>query len=278
MEPQGDQNGAPATVRAADAEAEAKPVEASLFVAMPTATGNVRVETVSSVVRMTKALQAHDISVTFASTSHVEIAASRNLLVAEFLASGRTHCLFIDDDMGFEPQVIGDMLAVERPFVGVFCPKRALDLDRFGKAYSEAASTGSKDPLHTALAQSADFVGRPLRPTDARIVAAEQVGAGILLLQRDVFETLDRVDDTIPTVLGAAGGKPIKAYFDRVYLEKRGGYLSEDHSFCHRWRTKAKGKVFAFAGRGITHFGSFPYRAALADLPEPAAGPSVQAP
>lgn len=276
MEPQGDQNGASDTARGA--AAAAKPIEASLFVAMPTATGNVRVETVSSVVRMTKALRAHDVSVTFASTAYVEIAASRNHLVAEFLASGRTHCLFIDDDMGFEPQVIGDMLAVERPFVGVFCPKRTLDLDRFGKAYSAAAGTGSKDPLHAALAQSADFVGRPLRPTDARIVVAEQVGAGILLLRRDVFETLDRVDDTIPTVPGPTDGRPIKAYFDRVYLKKRGGYLSEDHSFCYRWRTKAKGKVFAFAGRGITHHGSFPFQAALADLPRTAAGSAKQRP
>lgn len=242
-------------------------IDASLFVAMPTATGGVRVETVSSVVRMTNALRQHNISVTFASTAHAEVAVSRNLLVAEFLTSGRTHLLFIDDDMGFEPQVIGDMLAVDQAFVGAFCPKRSLDLEKFAKAYGEAEKAGATDPLNTALAVSADFVGRPLKPTDARIVAAEQVGAGILLLRRDVFETLDRLDASIPTIPHPDGGKPVRCYFDRVYVEKRGGYLSEDHSFCHRWRNTAKGRVFAFAGRGITHNGSFSYRAALSDLP-----------
>lgn len=268
MEPRGDRIGTRRAQPETDSATDQRPLDASLFVAMPTAAGIVRVETLGSVVRMTKALRAHDISVAVASTSHLEIAASRNLLAAEFLASGRTYCLFIDDDMGFEPQVIGDMLAIGEPFVGVFCPKRSLDLDRFGKAYSDAMNGGSDDPLNTALAQSADFVGRPLRPTDARIVSAEQVGAGILLLRRDVFETLDRVDDTIPMVPGPTGGKPIKTYFDRVYLKKRGGYLSEDHSFCHRWRNKAKGRVFAYAGRGITHNGNFGYKAALVDLPD----------
>lgn len=240
--------------------------ETRLFVAMPTAVGIVRIETVSSVVRMTNALRPHGVSVALATTSYTEIAASRNALVAEFLSTGRTHCLFIDDDMGFEPQVIGDMLAVDRPFVGAFCPKRALDLKRFAEAYGEAERDGVEDPLSRALAKSAEFVGRPLRPTDARIVGAEQVGAGILLLRRDVFETLDEVDDTIPTIAHPHTGKPIKGYFDRVYLKERGGYLSEDHSFCFRWRNRAKREVFAFAGRGITHNGNFPFKAAVSDL------------
>lgn len=267
MRKPGDAGGDLQTVAKSVSAEGGKSTIASLFVAVPTAAGMVRVETLSAIVRMTRAFQKHRISVTMASTSHLEVALSRNLLVAEYLASGRSHCLFIDDDMGFEPQVIGDMLAADRPFVGAFCPKRSLDLERFAKAYGAAVEAGAKDPLNTALAQSADFVGRPLRPTKSRIVPAEQVGAGILLLRRDVFETLDRLDDTLPMIPDPRGGNPIKGYFDRVYLEKRGGYLSEDHSFCHRWRIKAKGQVFAFAGRGITHNGNFSYKAALIDLP-----------
>jgi len=239
--------------------------DTQLFVAMPTATGVVRVEAVSSIIRMASALKGHGVSVAFASTSYVEVALSRNTLVAEFLASGRTHCLFVDDDMGFEPQVIGDMLAVDRPFVGAFCPKRSLDLERFADAFGKAERSGRDDPLRVALARAADFVGRPVKPTAAQIVVAEQVGAGILLLRRDVFETLDKLDLTIPTITHPGSGSPIKGYFDRVYLKDRGGYLSEDHSFCFRWRNKAKQPLFAYSGCGITHNGVFPYKAAISD-------------
>ena len=89
MDPQGDRIDARDDTRTADTAADGKPIDASLFVAMPTAKGNVRVETLNSIVRMTKALRAHNVSVAFASTSYIEIAASRNLLVAEFLAYGR---------------------------------------------------------------------------------------------------------------------------------------------------------------------------------------------
>ena len=90
--------------------------------------------------------------------------------------------------------------------------------------------------------------------------------SSLLLLHREVFETLAQADETIPDVLHPRSGKQIRGYFDRVYLEGQRGYLSEDHSLCHRWRRHANARIFAFAGRGITRYGDFAYRAALCDL------------
>lgn len=238
----------------------------SLFVAMPTATGSVRVETLSSIVRMTNALDGHGIRITFSSLSYAELPVSRNALVADFLDTGHSHLLFIDDDMAFEPQVIGDMLSVERPFVGVFGPHRHLDLERFARAYGEAEAGGATDPLDVALAAANGFVGAPVRPARHRVVEAERVGTGLLLLRRDVFQTLDTADGAIPDVLHPRTGKSIRGYFERIYLEGQGTYLPEDDSLCHRWRRHANGRIFAFAARGITRYGEFAYRAALSDL------------
>jgi len=238
----------------------------SLFVAMPTATGSVRVETLNSIVRMTNALDAHGIKITFSSLSYAELPVSRNALVADFLNTDLSHLLFVDDHMAFQPQVIGDMLSVEQPFVGAFSPQRQLDLAMFAKAYGEAEASGAADPLQAALAAANGFVGAPARPARHRVVEAERVGTGLLLLRRDVFETLDAADEAIPDVLHPRTGKSIRGYFERVYLEGEGTYLSEDDSLCHRWRHHAKGRIFAFAARGITRYGDFAYRAALNDL------------
>lgn len=244
----------------------AKATNSTIFVAMPTATGSVRVETLSSLVRTTNALNAHNIKVAFASLSYAEVAVSRNALVDDFLRSGRTHCLFVDDDMEFDPQVVGDMLSIDQPFVGAFMPRRQMDLERFAKAYAKAEKAGAEDPVNVALAHTNNFVGVPKGPTALRFVEAEQVGAGLLMLRRDVFETLDKADDTIPDVLHPKTAKPIKGYFDRVYLDSKRAYLSEDHSLCYRWRNKVREKIFAFTGRGIAHHGNFAYKAALTDL------------
>lgn len=238
----------------------------TLFVALPTATGSVRAETLGSLVRLINALGAHDIKVTFASLSYAEVAVSRNALVDDFLETDLSHCLFIDDCTAFEPQVIGDMLSANRPFVGAFTARRHLDLKRFATAYAQAEKAGADDPVATALAHGNDFLGLPRRPARHRIVEADQVDASLLMLRRDVFATLDEADDTIPDVLHPRTGKSIRGYFDRVYLESERAYLSEDRSLCYRWRRRANQKIFAFAGRGITHYGDFAYRAALSDL------------
>lgn len=239
---------------------------ATIFVAMPTATGSVHVETLRSLVRMTNALGAHDIEVTFASLTYAELGLSRSALVDDFLKTDLSHCLFVDADIAFEPQVVADMLSTDRPFVGAFSPRRHLNLERFAKAYGEAAAVGARDPENVALADASDFVGAPRRSAKHRIVEAEQVGTGLLLLRRDVFEILDRADQTIPDVLHPRTGESMRGFFDRVYLDGQGVYLPEDHSLCFRWRQRAGKKIFAFAGRGITCYGEFAYRAALSDL------------
>lgn len=238
----------------------------SLFVAMPTATGSARVEALSSIVRMTNALDAHGVKINFSSLSYAEVAVCRNALVSDFLETDLSHLLFVDNDMAFEPQVIGDMLSAGQPFVGAFSPQRQFDPAEFAKAYRRAESNGTADPVRVALAAVNGFVGSPKRPALSRVVEAEQVGAGLLLLRRDVFEVLDKADQTIPDVLHPRTGRSIRGYFERVYLEDKRAFLSEDDSFCYRWRRRANARIFAFAGRGITRYGDFAYRAALSDL------------
>ena len=122
----------------------------TLFVALPTATGSVRAETLGSLVRLINALGAHDIKVTFASLSYAEVAVSRNALVDDFLETDLSHCLFIDDCMAFDPQVIGDMLSADRPFVGAFTANVALAVRRCTRTRSSTRRSMTSATTTTA--------------------------------------------------------------------------------------------------------------------------------
>ena len=63
--------------------------------------------------------------------SYANVGEARNALLTHwFDKTDFTHLLFVDADMGFEPQLIADMLAFDKPIVGVIYAKRRVDLQK----------------------------------------------------------------------------------------------------------------------------------------------------
>ena len=74
---------------------------------------------VSSMFKLTRLFQKNGWDFAFNSISYSEISESRNyLLTYWFDKTDASHILFVDADMGFPPQLISDMLALEKPLVG----------------------------------------------------------------------------------------------------------------------------------------------------------------
>src|SRR5262249_17476973 len=108
--------------------------------------------------------------------SYADIAESRNALLTHwFDKTDASHMLFLDADMGFEPQLIFDMIEFNKPLVGVIYPKRQIDLDRYAKGI-EAGQTKEK-----AEAGAHDFVvQKPMRGTAQKgFMRVESCGTGI---------------------------------------------------------------------------------------------------
>ena len=83
----------------------------------------------------------------FAGNSYADIVEGRNFL----LKTDASHLLFLDADMGFDPQLIVDMIAFDQPLTGAAYPKREIDRDRLLKLASEGV------PPAPALARSHNF-------------------------------------------------------------------------------------------------------------------------
>ena len=213
----------------------------------------------------------------FRSISYAEISESRNYLLTAWIdKTDASHVLFIDADMGFEPQLIADMIAFDKPVVGVAYPKRKIDLHRV------ATLAGAGEPSDRAITKAHEFVLRRLRREGRPKVVngfmeVEGCGAGILLIQRSCVETMLR---RIPELNDEKAKKtsPITKDLDRLIrafdiLHIDGLRLSEDYSFCHRWRNLCQGEVWVSVDHAITHIGLKEFKSRYAD--RLAVGPRV---
>jgi hypothetical protein len=214
---------------------------------------------VSSVIRLQRLAMRSKWDLTFASIAYADIVESRNFLLTHFYdKTDATHLLFIDADMGYDAQLVPDMLKLAKPVVGVIAPRRQIDLNRL------ADLAGKGETAERAIARAYDFLARPVRRVGKpRIVngfmEVEGCGAGIMLIERSCIKTMLA---KLPELSDAAAKKtsPLARNLDRLIrafepITVDGARLSEDYAFCHRWRTSCGGEVWANVSHKITHVG-----------------------
>ncbi len=239
-----------------------------IFIAIPAYGGTFYTPCVRSLFKLAVQFERRKWSSNLATFSHADIAECRNVLLTHwFDKTDAPHLLFLDTDMGFEPQLIFDMVDFDKPLVGAIYPKRKIDLDRFAKAIAAGKS------VEKAEAGAHDFVvQRPSRGTARKgFMRVDACGTGIFLVQRACVELMlskmpDIVDNRPPRELSLSKepGRLIRA-FD--FLTVAGTRLSEDYSFCYRWREKCGGEVWANISHKITHVGTRHFTARYIDAP-----------
>src|SRR5580700_9631941 len=93
---------------------------------------------VSSMLKLTRALQKRGIDFAFNAISYSEIAESRNFLLTHWYdKTDASHLLFVDADMGFPAAAITEMIDFDKPLVGAVYPKRTLDVKKVAQLAAE---------------------------------------------------------------------------------------------------------------------------------------------
>jgi hypothetical protein len=169
----------------------------------------------------------------------------------------------IDCDMGFPPDLVPAMLALDKPVVGAIYPRRGLDLRKLHSL--------SDMPFEKAMAMAVDFIGTPYEPRQVLggFMRMQICGAGVLLISRACVE---RMIEAIPDIVDTARFRSypfapmFTSYltaFDRI--ETPAAALSEDVSFCRRWVEQCGGEIWASFDRRIDHVVQLTLSAALSD-------------
>lgn len=184
------------------------------------------------------------------------ISRARAVLVAHFLANPvATHLLFVDADIGFEPEQFTRLYAADRDFAAAFYPLKGTDwaqvparavagepLDRAGLSYVGHLCSGAELQVENGFA------------------TAEYAGTGFQLIRRTVFQRMIAAypETKFRAVHASTNEAPpadtLYALFDSLIDPSTGTYLSEDYAFCRRWRALG-GAVWLDLHSRLTHTG-----------------------
>ena len=223
---------------------------------------------VQSLLRLQNATAARKWTVTLATVSYAYVTDARNYLLTRWYdKTDSSYLLFVDADMGFEPQLIFDMVAFDKPVTGVIYTKRQVNLKRL----AELAAKG--ETPERAIARAHDFILRPLRGRPPRqmkgFIEVEGCGTGIMLIKRStvtaMLKALPGLNDT-----KAKKTSPVVGDLDRLIrafdvIDVDGVPLIDDFAFCYRWQKLCNGELWARADQAVTHIGLYKFTSRYTD-------------
>lgn len=205
------------------------------------------------------------------------ITRARNYCADEFLRSDCTHLMFIDSDIGFNPNDVIALLAMadddsEYDVIGGPYPKKCISWEKIKLAVDKGAADENPNNLERYVG---DYVFNP-KNGSGNIPIGEpcevrEIGTGFMMIRRKTFEVyaekfpeLSYKPDHVRTE-AFDGSREIHAYFDCIIDPRDKRYLSEDYMFCYNVQ-EAGMKVWFCPWMQMNHVGSYIFGGSLADL------------
>ena len=211
------------------------------------------------------------------------ITRARNYLVDEFLRSDCTHLMFIDSDIGFDPNdvialsVIAEVGTDKEIVCGPY-PKKCIAWEKIVRAVDKGFADKNPENLEKYVG---DYVFNPKEgtgsiPLDEPVEVLEG-GTGFMIIQRSALEKFaaaypqyNYLPDHVRTE-HFDGTREIMQYFQAEIDPKSKRYLSEDYWFCQKmWDINVK--TWLCPWMKLQHTGSYVFGGSLIDLAQIGAG------
>lgn len=205
------------------------------------------------------------------------ITRARNYCCDEFMRSDAKHLMFIDSDIGFDPQDIIAMMALQidnkdYDIIGGPYPKKCISWEKIKRAVDKGVADENPNVLEKFVG---DFVFNP-KGGQTQIAISEpaevlEIGTGFMMIKK---ETMQKYADTYPQYMYKPdhvrtehfdGKREIMQYFQAEIDPVSKRYLSEDYWFCQKAQ-EANIKTWLCPWMKLQHLGSYIYGGSLADL------------
>lgn len=205
------------------------------------------------------------------------ITRARNYCCDEFMRSDATHLMFIDSDIGFNPQDVIALMALmtdesEYDVIGGPYPKKCISWEKIKMAVDKGVADEDPNNLEKFVG---DYVFNP-KSQQREIPLGEpvevlEIGTGFMMVRKNTFVKYAEAypyqsykPDHVRTE-HFDGSREIMAYFDCIIDPESKRYLSEDYNFCYHVQ-KMGLKVWFCPWMQLQHVGSYIFGGSLADL------------
>lgn len=223
------------------------------------------------------------------------ITRARNTMVAQFLQDPQaTHLLFLDSDVGFDPEVVEKLLASGHDVCGAPYPMKSCNMDRALKyaektlektgklpSLEEMETAATKYILNLVTEDGIEEVKNPdgtvtkrTKQSTKRIqngfVEVSEIGTGFLMIKKVALLRMMRhyPDAYFATDIPGLKDADQKAqaarlhhfwtFFDTMIHPVSRRYLSEDYAFCQKYRD-AGGKIYLYLDATVSHTGPYTF-------------------
>ena len=236
------------------------------LIGTPTAGGLVKSLYAHTVVKTVLALKDAGWNVDFEVFDGAYVSIARNFFANWLLSKSHyTHLIMVDSDMVFESHVVSRLIRSDKPVIAAAYSQRRMDMNTYVEA---ARNPGLEMNDIAALSLKYNVLPEIEEFSQVRLVnglcRVDRIALGCSVIRRDAFESLvaDEVALQVPEHSQERGGLegPFYDFFSEITLED-GVRLSEDYSFCKRWRRLPDREIWAVIDELIGHVGEMIYRA-----------------
>ena len=254
--------------------APANPNKVNLVIATPCFGGQISVLYAASLFKLQKTVRSYsdlNLKILFKDGDAL-ITRARASLISQFLEDqSATHLLFIDADIGFEPEQVVRLIECGADVCAAIYPIKRIDWDKV----RSTIETARPNPAAAALKYVFE-VDNPDAVTErSGFVRVRYAGTGFLMIRRGALE---RMCSHYPELryrrdhsLDAATPSDHRFALFECMIGEDGTYLSEDFAFCKRW-TDMGGEIWADLSSKLNHVGPMAF---CGDLSSQFAGASV---
>jgi len=205
------------------------------------------------------------------------ITRARNYCVDEFMRSDATHMMFIDSDIGFNPNDVIALMALSRddsPYdiIGGPYPKKCISWEKIKMAVDKGVADKDPNVLEKFVG---DYVFNPKGGAGSiplgEPVEVLEIGTGFLMARKNTFSKFKEAfpqysykPDHVRTAQ-FDGSREIHQYFQAEIDPVSKRYLSEDYWFCQKVQEIGL-KTWFCPWMQMQHVGTYIFGGSLADL------------
>jgi len=183
------------------------------------------------------------------------ITRARASLVSQFLDDpDATHLLFVDADIGFEPEQVLRLIECGADMCAAVYPIKRIDWDKVASTIKSARP----NPAAAALKYVFEVDDPGAVTESAGFVKVRYAGTGFLMIRRGALERMcaryPQLQYKRDHSIDAATESNSRFALFECMIAEDGTYLSEDFAFCKRW-TDIGGEIWADLNSRLSHIG-----------------------